>query len=131
MASAAVPAADERPAAFVAFGLEPIAFLGYFQHYYHPSPLLELETSCWKEGQNSQQLHQTCFQTSFSDLFSQATMDTVLVVTVALCWFEITDLIFVTNQNYLNSDLFLCCQQKRWDSSLHITKLVALPTWVN
>jgi len=30
MASAAVPAADERPAAFVAFGLEPIAFFGMF-----------------------------------------------------------------------------------------------------
>lgn len=119
MAFAAVLAAGEHPAASDAFGLEPVAFLGYSQH--HPGPLPELETSCWKEDQNSH--HHSCFQTSSSDLFSQAKMDTVLVVTILLCWLEITDLIFVgiTNQNCLNSDLFLCCQQKRWDSSLHIT----------
>jgi len=97
VASAAVPAADERPAAFVALSLEPAAFLGCF--WDHPSPLQELETSYWKEDQNFLHLRYSCFQINSSDLFSWFTMDTVLVVIVELCWLEITDLISVRVTN--------------------------------
>ena len=63
VASAAAPAADERPAAFDAFGLEPVAFLGGFWH--RPSPLQELETSYLKEDRNC--LRYSCFQINSSD----------------------------------------------------------------
>jgi len=63
VASAAAPAADERPAAFVAFGLEPVAFFGRFLA--PPKPLQELETSYLKEDRNC--LRYSCFQINSSD----------------------------------------------------------------